>query len=231
MIEHPFRHLAPISFSIKPAYHRLLPPIILFPLNLTPHILTAIMPSISKLSGRFIKDGRLQLLEVLGKGSYGTVYRALDVSSLELPKQVYYAVKVMLKSSRRSEQHAIHNRESVLHKSVCDHPNIISMYDIICDDTYRFVVLALCPGGQMFTPITRCRFYLQDDLIKSIFIQLIDALHYCHEKGIFHRDIKPDNILCSSDSSKVFLADFGLATKREVSNHLRCGSLNYMSPG
>lgn len=64
---------------------------------------------------------------------------------------------------------------------------------------------------------------------KKLFLQLIDAVSFCHEKGVFHRDLKPDNVLLDGEGN-MLLADFGLARNEETSKGFGCGTKQYISP-
>jgi serine/threonine protein kinase len=184
--------------------------------------------SLPNFAGQLIDGGRFQLLDVLGSGAFGVVYRAVDNASSD-DELVFYAVKCLLRSSKQPEAQM---REFALQISVCDHPNIISIHDIICDDSYIYVIMDYCPGGDLFGAITeRCLYQGNIELIRTAFLQLIDAVQACHDEGVFHRDLKPENVLCSEDGSHVYLSDFGLATKRKVCRDFGCGSVFYMSPG
>ncbi|KAF5388230.1 hypothetical protein D9615_000512 [Tricholomella constricta] len=186
--------------------------------------------SMPDLNGLTIDNGRLKLLESLGSGAYGKVYRALEVLS-PLEKPVYHAVKCLVRPEKKSHQEEFQKREITLHKMVCDHPNIVTLHRVIYDESYVYVVLDLCAGGDLFTAITEKQvFHNNVQLVKDSFIQLIDAVHYCHEKSVFHRDIKPENVLCSHGGSDIRLADFGLSTQNSVSKDFGCGSSYYMSP-
>jgi serine/threonine protein kinase len=181
-------------------------------------------------AGHLLDSGRLKLLELLGSGAYGKVYKAIDLTS-PCEKPDYFAVKCLLRPKPGSRHENFQLREFALHRLVSSHPNIVGFHKVLYDHTYVYVVLDLCLGGDLFAVITE-RKVLQhnDELIKSIFLQLLDAVYHCHENSVFHRDLKPENVLCSEDGTLIYLADFGLSTQKKVSEDFGCGSSYYMSP-
>lgn len=88
------------------------------------------------------------------------------------------------------------------------------------------------PEGDLFGMIVDKQRYSQDPfLIKSVFIQLVDAITYCHSKGVYHCDLKPENIMVANNGAKLILADFGLALREPfIESNVCCGSSYYMSP-
>ncbi|PBK75600.1 kinase-like protein [Armillaria solidipes] len=181
-------------------------------------------------AGHLVANGRFLLLEFLGAGSYGKVYRAVDTASLKHTEE-YYAVKCMRRYKQGSRRDILQRREFSAHSKVSGHPNIITFHEVFYDRLYLYVVLDLCLGGDLYSAICESRLLHNNDaLLKSVLIKLIDALQYCHEQGVFHRDLKPENVLCSKGCIEVFLADFGLATTFEDCKRSECGSGSYRSP-
>ncbi|KAF9046930.1 kinase-like protein [Hymenopellis radicata] len=172
--------------------------------------------------------GRLELLDSLGSGAYGEVFRAVDKDAAT---PSFYAVKCLTRHAVGSRQETKQKRERRLHGRVSGHPNVVTFHKAIYDDFYVFFVLDLCSGGTLFEAISEHKlFYRNDILLKQAFVQIIDAVQYCHDHLVFHRDLKPENILCSRDGSTIYVSDFGLATRLENSESFGCGTRYYKSP-
>lgn len=76
-----------------------------------------------------------------------------------------------------------------------DHPNIVKLVDFTESRQYYYIVLELCPGGELFHQIVRLT-YFSEDLSRHVITQVAEALEYLHEEaGVVHRDIKPENLL------------------------------------
>ncbi|KAF7789431.1 hypothetical protein EIP86_000375 [Pleurotus ostreatoroseus] len=192
-------------------------------------VLSAILPSFT---GHIVASRRfrLRLVRPVGRGAYGVVYLAHDLSdSSENPRA--YAVKCMLKHERGSELEHIQEREITYHKHMSDHPQVTTLHEVIADQFYVYVVMDFYDGGDLFGAIIeRQSFHRRDDVVKKALVQLLDAVEACHQEGIFHRDLKPENVMCSQGDSEFFLSDFGLATQTSSSTGFGCGSSYYMSP-
>lgn len=176
-------------------------------------------------------DGRYELVRILGSGTYGVVYHAVDIRPSSSGDHASRAVKMIRKAGRKPSELAAARREIALHRLVSDHPNIVTVHDAYEDDDYFYIVMDLCRGGDLFEPICK-RIYVDNDaLLRKAFISLIDAVEACHSSRVYHRDLKPENILVSEDRTEIYLADFGMATNRSTVAEFYCGTAAYMSPG
>ncbi|KAH7105669.1 kinase-like domain-containing protein [Auriculariales sp. MPI-PUGE-AT-0066] len=179
------------------------------------------------LSGMVIDD-TLRLLSVVGAGTYGAVYRAIDLSG---QRGQEFAVKCQWRA-REALAHKMQLKEIHLHKlaSRHGHPGIVKLHTVYFSQEFIFLVLDYCPQGDLFGLLTQHNPFVDGDatLLRTSFLQLIDALQYLHSLGISHRDLKPENILVHKQ--QLMIADFGLSTADTDGHDFECGSSFYMSP-
>ncbi|RPD53128.1 kinase-like protein [Lentinus tigrinus ALCF2SS1-6] len=185
--------------------------------------------SLPNFAGRTIK-GHYILTEKLGFGGWGVVYKAIDTRKLSDSPARHRAIKIMAKAGLTLKHLKAFRREVVLHVAVASHPNIITIHDAFADDEYLYIVLDYCPGGDLLDHIVANSYRSNHELLRSAFVSLLDAVQYCHEHKIAHRDLKPQNVLVSEDGSKVFLADFGLATAERMTEEHGWGTPTHMAP-
>ncbi|KAJ7590965.1 kinase-like domain-containing protein, partial [Mycena floridula] len=180
-------------------------------------------------SGHTLDDGRYKLISLIGSGSYGKVYKAIDVT---LPQDnQYVAIKCLEQPPPGSRQELFQTREFASHSKVGSHTNIVTFRGFFFAGEFVFVVLDLCDGGDLFTLLEKKPTFFRnsDHRVRNTMVQLIDAVEHCHKLDVFHRDLKPENILIAQDGH-LYLADFGLCTNSPVSVDFGCGSSFYMSP-
>jgi serine/threonine-protein kinase len=174
--------------------------------------------------------GRYELLEELGRGAMGVVYKARDP---EIDRLV--AVKVLAVAPGLDPGAAQQHRERFQREARAAgrlaHPNIVTIHDVGEDQGRTFLVMQLVEG-QALDRILRTRRPLPLAEALTIGEQVASALDYAHRHGIIHRDVKPANILLSPEGS-VKVTDFGIAriTGAETTQAGQTlGTPSYMSP-
>ena len=151
--------------------------------------------------------GHYRVLDKLGAGGMGGVYRAEDTT---LKRQV--ALKVLPAAlSEDPDSLARFKREARVLASL-DHPSIVSIHSVEESDGIRFLTMQLVEGEPLSAVISKGE--LPVERILEIAIALTDALAAAHEKGIIHRDLKPANIMVTREG-RVKVLDFGLAKSRQ----------------
>jgi serine/threonine protein kinase len=144
-----------------------------------------------------------ELLEPLGEGGMGTVYRAVDT---RLGRPV--AVKVLRGEAAFNAESRKRFIQEARAASGLNHPHIITIYDIGQDEGVDFIAMEYVPGQSLARLIGRPGIKLEETLTRAI--QIADALAAAHAAGIVHRDLKPANIMVN-EKGLVKVLDFGLA--------------------
>jgi len=169
-----------------------------------------------------------KLLKVLGMGGMSTVYLGKDIRSGSLA-----ALKVLKKAYTQDEDHLkrFFSREINTAKSL-DHKNIVKLLDSGKKGDTHFLVYEYIEGLSLDRYLAEHK-KLPLKIINSIILQTLAALSHAHSKGIVHRDIKPQNILVTSDE-KVKITDFGIAKALSsttiTQTGMFMGSPSYISP-
>mmetsp|Transcript_21390 Transcript_21390/g.35776 ORF Transcript_21390/g.35776 Transcript_21390/m.35776 type:complete len:650 (+) Transcript_21390:162-2111(+) len=142
-------------------------------------------------------------LGVLGKGSYGSVYKARKFSTSDL-----VAIKVISLEEGEDGLEEIQKEIDVL--ASCNHPNIVKYYGSYYFDDKLWIVMEHCGGGSVADICQVRERFLNEDQIALILRDALKGLDYLHSQGKIHRDIKGGNILLT-EAGDVKLADFGVA--------------------
>jgi serine/threonine protein kinase/Tol biopolymer transport system component len=168
-----------------------------------------------------------KILEKLGEGGMGVVYKAQDT---KLDR--FVALKFLPPHLIASEQEKARFIQEAKSASALNHPNVCTIHDIQEHDGQMFIVMEFVDGKSL----KEKKENLTNKQILEIGIQVAEGLAAAHEKGIVHRDIKPDNIMIRKDGI-VQIMDFGLAklyTSGNVSRLTKAGTtmgtMGYMSP-
>ncbi|XP_062034516.1 testis-specific serine/threonine-protein kinase 3-like [Lepus europaeus] len=165
----------------------------------------------------------LQLLSVLGQGSYSTVLLARQPSS-----QRQVAVKLFREDARQPfSNRRVQQEASIM--QLLRHPNIVELLEVGCVGHYHCLVMELVDGGDLYQHMLS-RGSLPEPEVVVMFDQILAAVSYCHAQRVAHRDLKLENLLL--DSQHIKLADFGLSSHLPEGELVQgfCGTLEYSAP-
>jgi len=172
-------------------------------------------------------DGRYEIQEIIGVGGMANVYKAYDVIDGRT-----VAVKILRDEHMQNEDIVRRFRNESKAISVLTHPNIVKVYDVSFNDKIQYIVMEYIDG------ITLKEYIDQQHVLRwkeavHFTVQILRALQHAHDKGIVHRDIKPQNIMLLSDGT-IKVADFGIArfarSSQQTLTDRAIGSVHYISP-
>ena len=164
----------------------------------------------------------------IGSGKFGVIKLCTNKKTKKK-----YALKILSKKDMDSSDLELVRSEIEILK-ICQHPNIIKLYDIFENSDYFYIIMEYCSGGDLFSYIEKRNFKLPEKKACEIIFKLCRALYYIHSYGIVHRDLKPENILMTDDTENadIRLLDFGLSKilgPDEMCNE-PYGTLSYVAP-
>src|SRR5262249_31691824 len=176
-----------------------------------------------------------EILEVLGKGGMGTVYKARDV---RLDRTV--ALKVLPARAEAASESLVRFQREAIAVAKLGHPNIVQVYGLFEHEGFQCLALEYVGGGDLARKMRTEKEQAERLPISKaaeMMLTLARAVHYAHQKGILHRDLKPSNILLTSEGEPE-IADFGLSKilderSARPSDTLVCtimGTPGYMAP-
>lgn len=172
-------------------------------------------------------DGRYEIMEIIGVGGMAVVYKAFD----NIDNRIV-AVKILKDEFLANEDFRRRFKNESKAISVLSHKNIVKVYDVSYGDRLQYIVMEYVDG------ITLKEYIEQQGTINTreavyFVTQILRALQHAHDKGIVHRDIKPQNIMLTSDGT-IKVTDFGIArfsrSETETMNGQAIGSVHYISP-
>ncbi|CAL4892880.1 unnamed protein product [Urochloa decumbens] len=186
-----------------------------------------------------ILQGRYELGRVLGRGGSSKVYRARDLRT-----GVHVAVKAVRKPPRRPscppEEDAAAARRSVERelaalRRVRGHPHVVRLLDVLASRSAVYLVLELARGGTVQSALEDMG-RADEPVARRLFAQLASAVAHAHARGVFHRDVKPENLLLD-ERGDLKLTDFGLCAfagggelGADGLTATACGSPAYVAP-
>ncbi|XP_050947911.1 CBL-interacting serine/threonine-protein kinase 1-like isoform X12 [Cucumis melo] len=175
-----------------------------------------------------MRMGKYELGRTIGHGSFGKVKFAINVENGQP-----FALKVLDKSKIIDLKFTHQFKREIRTLKLLKHPNIIRLYEVLASKSKIYMVLEYVNGGELYYKIAS-KGMLSEAEGKKVFQQLIDGVSYCHSKGVYHRDLKLENILVDIRGN-IKISDFGLCALQEHLRddcllHTTCGSPNYVAP-
>ena len=181
-----------------------------------------------------IATGYTNLLEIydvknkLGSGKFGLVKLGIHKKTGQK-----VAIKIMKKSNMDSSDLELVRTEIEILK-ICQHPNIIRLYNVFENADYLYIIMEYCYGGDLFSYLENRHFRVSEKRASNIIHQMATAVYYMHSYGVVHRDLKPENVLMTStdEDSDIRILDFGLS--KILGPYEKCdepyGTLTYCAP-
>ena len=172
-------------------------------------------------------DGRYEIREIIGVGGMAVVYKAYDAIEERI-----VAIKILKEEFVSNEEFVRRFKNESKAIAVLSHPNIVKVYDVSFGDLIQYIVMEYIEGITLKRYIeSHGRVGWKDTV--SIVMQILKALQHAHDKGIIHRDVKPQNIMIATDGT-IKVTDFGIArfarSEHKTMTDKAIGSVHYISP-
>lgn len=174
-------------------------------------------------------DGRYEMRELIGVGGMAYVYKAYDSVDDRI-----VAVKILRDEFLNSEEFVRRFRNESKAIAILNHPNIVKVLDVGFGDRLQYIVMEYIDGITLKEYLDQRKDIRWKEAVHFT-MQILRALQHAHDKGIVHRDIKPQNIMLLSDGT-IKVTDFGIArlTRNEIKapseGNKAIGSVHYISP-
>ncbi|ONM60989.1 CBL-interacting serine/threonine-protein kinase 3 [Zea mays] len=172
--------------------------------------------------------GKYELGRTIGEGTFAKVRVAKNMDTGD-----HVAIKILDKAKVHKNKLAEQIRREICTMKLIQHPNVVRLYEVMGSKARIYIVLEFVMGGELHDIIATSG-RLKEDEARRYFQQLINAVDYCHSRGVYHRDLKLENLLLDV-AGNLKISDFGLsALSDQVKNdgllHTTCGTPNYVAP-
>lgn len=172
-------------------------------------------------------DGRYEIKEIIGVGGMAVVYKAYDNQENRI-----VAVKILKEEFISNEEFVRRFKNESKAIAMLSHPNIVKVYDVSFGDLIQYIVMEYIDGITLKEYIEHEGSLRWKDAVHFT-IQILKGLQHAHDKGIVHRDVKPQNIMVLPDGT-IKVTDFGIArfarSEQRTITDKAIGSVHYISP-
>lgn len=172
-------------------------------------------------------DGKYEIHNLIGVGGMAYVYRAYD-----RVEDRWVAIKILKEEFSDNSDFLRRFRNEAKAITLLSHPNIVEVFDVSFGDRLQYIVMEYIDGVTLKQYIEQERTLRWDEALHFT-IQILLALEHAHEKGIIHRDIKPQNVMLLQDGT-IKVTDFGIArfsqSETQTMTDKAIGSVHYIAP-
>ncbi|KAA8543673.1 hypothetical protein F0562_021581 [Nyssa sinensis] len=170
---------------------------------------------------------RYELGRLLGQGTFAKVYYGRNLKTGQS-----VAIKVIDKEKVLKVGLIEQVKREISVMRLVRHPNIVQLFEVMATKSKIYFVMEYAKGGELFNKVTTGR--LKEDVARKYFQQLINAVDFCHSRGVYHRDLKLENLLLD-ENENLKVSDFGLSALAESKRqdgllHTTCGTPAYVAP-
>lgn len=173
--------------------------------------------------------GKYRITDVLGEGAMGIVYKGFDP---DIQRTVALkTIRAGLEDDGSPGAPASRFRNEAQAAGRLAHPGIVAVYDFGRDQQIAYIAMEFVEGRSLASHLS-AKLRFTDTDIPGIMVQLLDALGHAHDKGVWHRDVKPANIIMAT-AGRLKVADFGIARIESQSltqSHYMVGTPSHMAP-
>ncbi|CAL9193146.1 unnamed protein product [Musa hybrid cultivar] len=170
---------------------------------------------------------RFEVGRLLGQGNFAKVYYARNLRTGQS-----VAIKMIDKEKVFRVGGAEQIKREISVMRLVRHPNIVCLFEVMASKSKIYFVMEYVKGGELFDKVAKGR--LQEDVARGYFQQLVIAVDYCHSRGVYHRDLKLENLLLD-DNENLKVSDFGMSALADSKRqdgllHTICGTPAYVAP-
>ncbi len=173
-------------------------------------------------------DGRYLIQELIGVGGMATVYKAEDIKNNRI-----VAIKILKDEFSQNSEFIRRFKNESKAIAVLSHPNIVKVYDVSFGDVMQYIVMEYIDGITLKEYIDQQNEPIDWKTAVFFISQILKAMQHAHEKGIVHRDVKPQNMMLLQDGT-IKVTDFGIArfsnTETRTMTDKAIGSVHYIAP-